>query len=150
MRTTRHVNKFPLNIIAGSHRRFSVSKDWFLGHADRKLDSRITMCSAIFVEIETPSAMLFSSGGARGGFSGMTIFKQRFHRENFFFVNGMFYNMVYILGSWKRGFWELGAKLFVFQEVYETLFYTLAPFVLPISLIVRPAFCGYLLAAALG
>jgi hypothetical protein len=56
----------------------------------------------------------------------------------------------YILGSWKLGFWELGAKLFVFQEVYETLLYLLAPFVLPISLIVRPAFCGYLLAGTLG
>jgi hypothetical protein len=56
----------------------------------------------------------------------------------------------YILGSWKLGWWELGAKLFVFQEVYETLLYLLAPFVLPISLIVRPAFCGYLLAGTLG
>lgn len=37
-----------------------------------------------------------------------------------------------------------GAKLFVFQEVYETLLYLLAPFVLPISFIVRPAFAGYL------
>jgi hypothetical protein len=138
------------NIIADFHRRFSVSEDWFFGHAARKLGSRITMCSAIFVETETPSAVLFSSGGARGGFGEMTIFKQRFYRWNFFFVNGMFYNMAYILGSWKLGFWELGAKLFVFQEVYETLLYLLAPFVLPISLIVRPAFCGYLLAATLG
>jgi len=108
------------------------------------------MCSAIFVETETPSAVLFSSGGARGGFGEMTIFKQRFYRWNFFFVNGMFYNMAYILGSWKLGFWELGAKLFVFQEVYETLLYILAPFVLPISLVVQPAFCGYLLAGTLG
>lgn len=108
------------------------------------------MCSAIFIETETPSAVLFSSGGARGGFGEMTIFKQRFYRWNFFFVNGMFYNMAYILGSWKLGFWELGAKLFVFQEVYETLLYILAPFVLPISLVVQPAFCGYLLAGTLG
>jgi hypothetical protein len=108
------------------------------------------MCSAIFVETETPSAVLFSSGGARGGFGEMTIFKQRFYRWNFFFVNGMFYNMAYILGSWRLGIWEFGAKLFVFQEVYETLLYLLAPFVLPISLIVRPAFCGYLLAGTLG
>lgn len=108
------------------------------------------MCSAIFVETETPGAVLFSSGGARGGFGEMTIFKQRFYRWNFFFVNGMFYNMAYILGSWKLGFWELGAKLFVFQEVYETLLYILAPFVLPISLIVQPAFCAYLLAGTLG
>lgn len=75
------------------HHRFSVSEDWFFGHAARGLGSRITMCSAIFVETETPSAVLFSSGGARGGFGEMTIFKQRFYRWNFFFVNGMFYNM---------------------------------------------------------
>jgi hypothetical protein len=135
---------------AESRSRFSVSEDWFFGHAARKLGSRIKMCSAIFVETETPSAVLFSSGGARGGFGEMTIFKQRFYRWNFFFVNGMLYNMAYILGSWRLGVWEFGAKLFVFQEVYETLLYLLAPFVLPISLIVRPAFCGYLLAGTLG
>ena len=62
----------------------------------------------------------------------------------------MYYNMHYILCSWKLGFWEFGAKLFVFQEVYETLLYLLAPFVLPISLIVRPIFCVYLLVATFG
>jgi hypothetical protein len=108
------------------------------------------MCSAVFVETETPSSILFSSGGARGGFGEMTIFKQRFYRWNFFFVNGMFYNMAYIFGSWKLGFWEIGAKIFVFQEVYETLLYLFAPFVLPISLIVRPAFCAYLMLGTLG
>jgi hypothetical protein len=107
------------------------------------------MCSAVFVETETPSSIFFSSG-SRGGFGEMTIFSQRFYRWNFFFVNGMFYNMAYILGSWKLGFWEIGAKLFVFQEVYETLLYLLAPFVLPISLVVRPVFCVYLLIATIG
>jgi hypothetical protein len=148
--------------------RFSVSEDWFFGHAARQLGSRIKMCSAVFVETETPSAILFSSGGARGGFGEMTIFKQRFYRWNFFFVNGMslsmnwwqntiadesagmFYNMSYILCNWKLGFWEIGAKIFVFQEVYETLLYLLAPFVLPISLIVKPAFCAYLMLGTLG
>ncbi|KAK5115863.1 hypothetical protein LTR85_009457 [Meristemomyces frigidus] len=136
-----------------THPGFSVSEDWFFGHVARKLGCRIKMCTAIFVETETPTAVFFSSGGSRGGFGEMTIFKQRFYRWNFFFVNGMYYNMAYILGSWKLGFWELGAKLctchltLVFQEVYETLLYLLAPFVLPISLIVRPAFCGYLTAA---
>jgi hypothetical protein len=144
------LHEMRLIVFAKFRCRFSVSEDWFFGHAARKLGSRITMCSAIFVETETPSAVLFSSGGARGGFGEMTIFKQRFYRWNFFFVNGIFYNMAYILGSWRLGFWELGAKLFVFQEVYETLLYLLAPFVLPISLIVRPAFCGYLLAGTLG
>ena len=76
--------------------------------------------------------------------------KQRFKRWNFFFVNGMFYNLSYIFTSWKLGFRELGAKIFVFQEVYETLLYLFAPFVLPISLIVRPAFCAYLMLGTLG
>lgn len=136
--------------LANERYRFSVSEDWFFGHAARQLGSRIKMCSAVFVETETPSAILFSSGGARGGFGEMTIFKQRFYRWNFFFVNGMFYNLSYIFTSWKLGFWELGAKIFVFQEVYETLLYLFAPFVLPISLIVRPAFCAYLMLGTLG
>jgi hypothetical protein len=75
------------------------------------------MCSHVFVETETPTAVFFSSGGSRGGFGEMTIFKQRFKRWNFFFVNGMYYNMAYIFGSWKLGWWEIGAKIFVFQEV---------------------------------
>ncbi|KAK1810232.1 hypothetical protein LTR12_015415 [Friedmanniomyces endolithicus] len=130
-----------------THPGFSVSEDWFFGHVARELGCRITMCSAIFVETETPTDVFFAArGGSRGGFGEMTVFKQRFYRWNFFFVNGMYYNLKYIIGSWKLGFWETGAKLFVWQEVYETLLYLLAPFVLPISLIVRPAFCGYLTA----
>lgn len=83
----------------------------------------------------------------------------------------MYYNMAYIFGSWKLGFWELGAKLFVFQEVrglrdrvpreeplthavriqvYETLLYLLTPFVLPISFVVNPELCGILFAATFG
>ena len=77
----------------------------------------------------------------------MTVFKQRFKRWNFFFVNGMFYNMAYIFGSWKLGWAEIGAKIFVFQEVYETLLYLVSPFILPISFIVRPSFAGILLAS---
>ncbi|GAB7360412.1 hypothetical protein MBLNU230_g8368t1 [Neophaeotheca triangularis] len=130
-----------------THPGFSVSEDWFFGHVARELGSRIQMCTSIFVETETPGAVFFSSGGARGGFGEMTIFKQRFYRWNFFFVNGMYYNMKYILCSWKLGWWELGAKIFVFQEVYETLLYMLAPFVLPISFVVRPSFAGYLFLA---
>jgi hypothetical protein len=99
------------------HPGFSVSEDWFFGHVARKLGSRITMCSQVFVETETPTAVFFSGGGSRGGFGEMTIFSQRFKRWNFFFVNGMYFNMAYILGSWKLGWWELGAKIFVFQEV---------------------------------
>jgi hypothetical protein len=99
------------------HPGFSVSEDWFFGHVARLLGSRIIMCTSIFVETETPTSVFMSSGGARGGFGEMTIFQQRFKRWNFFFVNGMWYNMAYIIRSWKLGWWEVGAKLFVFQEV---------------------------------
>jgi len=129
------------------HPGFSVSEDWFFGHVARKLGSRIKMCTQVFVETETPTAVFFSGGGSRGGFGEMTIFSQRFKRWNFFFVNGMYYDMAYILGSWKLGWWEIGAKIFVFQEVYETLLYLLTPFILPISFIVRPEFAGILLAS---
>ncbi|KAL8669747.1 MAG: hypothetical protein Q9168_005675 [Polycauliona sp. 1 TL-2023] len=132
-----------------AHPGFSVSEDWFFGHVARQLGCRIQMCTAVFVETETPDAIFFSGGGDRGGFGEMTIWKQRFFRWNFFFVSGIYYDMAYILGNWKLGWWEIGAKIFVFQEVYETLLYLLAPFVLPISFYVRPAFSGYLYAATI-
>ncbi|KAL8868234.1 MAG: hypothetical protein Q9174_005122, partial [Haloplaca sp. 1 TL-2023] len=132
-----------------AHPGFSVSEDWFFGHVARQLGCRIQMCTAVFVETETPSAIFFSSGGARGGFGEMTIWKQRFFRWNYFFVSGIFWDLSYIIKNWRLGWWEIGAKLFVFQEVYETLLYLLAPFVLPISFYVRPTFSGYLYAATL-
>ncbi|KAJ6007643.1 hypothetical protein N7540_011619 [Penicillium herquei] len=132
------------------HPGFSVSEDWFFGDACRRLGGRVTMCTSVFVETETPSSVFFASGGSRGGFGEMTIFKQRFKRWNFFFVIGMYYDLKYIFTSWKLGWWEFGAKLCVFQEVYETLIYLLAPFVLPISFYVRPSFCGILLGATIG
>ncbi|KAL8807463.1 MAG: hypothetical protein Q9200_004646 [Gallowayella weberi] len=132
-----------------AHPGFSVSEDWFFGHVARQLGCRIQMCTAVFVETETPTAVFFSGGGARGGFGEMTIWKQRFFRWNFFFVSGLYYDLAYILCDWKLGRWELGAKIFVFQEVYETLLYLLAPFVLPISFYVRPTFSAYLYAATL-
>ena len=79
----------------------------------------------------------------------MTIWKQRFFRWNYFFVSGLYWDLYYIICNWKLGWWEMGAKLFVFQEIYETLLYLLAPFVLPISFYVRPQFSGYLFAATL-
>lgn len=128
------------------HPGFSVSEDWFFGHVARVLGSRITMCSSVFVETETPDSLFFAfKGGMRGGFGEMTVFKQRFKRWNFFFVNGCYYNLVYILLSWKLGWRELGAKLFVLQEVYETLLYLITPFTLPISFILRPTVTIYLL-----
>lgn len=132
------------------HPGFSVSEDWFFGHVARMLGSRITMCSSVFVETETPSSVFFAGGGSRGGFGEMTVFKQRFKRWNFFFVNGCYYNLAYILFSWKLGWWEIGAKLFVFQEVYETFLYLITPIVLPISFFVRPTYTSYLFAATLG
>ncbi|OJD32598.1 glycosyl group 2 family protein [Diplodia corticola] len=132
------------------HPGFQVSEDWFFGHSCRSLGGRITMCTSVFVETETPPALFWTSGGGeRGGFGEMTVCKQRFMRWNFFFVAGVWYNTKYILTSWKLGWWEVGAKVFVAQEVYECLLYLLAPFILPISLFVRPSFCGYLILATL-
>lgn len=51
-----------------AHPGFSVSEDWFFGHVARQLGCRIKMCTAVFVETETPTAIFFSGGGARGGF----------------------------------------------------------------------------------
>lgn len=79
------------------------------------------MCSLVFVETEMPSSILFSSGGARGGFGEMTVFKRKFQRWNFFFVNGLWYNGVMYAGSWRLGWWEAGAKVFVFQEVSASM-----------------------------
>ncbi|KAJ9139522.1 Nucleotide-diphospho-sugar transferase [Coniochaeta hoffmannii] len=125
------------------HPGFSISEDWFFGHSCRKLGGRIKMCSAVFVETETPPALFFASGASRGGFGEMTVFKQRFTRWNFFFVTGLWYNISYIFGSWKLGWWEIGAKLAVFQEVYETLLYLFTPFVLPMSIVINPEFWGF-------
>ncbi|PWY67593.1 glycosyl transferase [Aspergillus sclerotioniger CBS 115572] len=131
------------------HPGFSISEDWFLGNSCRRLGGRIQMCSSVFVETHAPPSFLFASGRSRGGFGEMTVFKQRFMRWNFFIVNGMRYNLAYILQSWKLGKWEIGAKIFVLQELYETILTIFAPFVLPISLIVRPGFCAVLLLATL-
>jgi hypothetical protein len=128
------------------HPGFSVSEDWFFGHVARQLGCRTQMATSVFIETETPDAVFFSSGGERGGFGEMTVFKQRFLRWNFFFVNGMYYNLHYILFSWELGWWELGTKLFVFQEIYETLLYLATPIVVPVSLAIRPQFFFELMA----
>ncbi|KAJ5288124.1 glycosyltransferase like family 2-domain-containing protein [Penicillium angulare] len=133
------------------HPGFNISEDWFLGNSCRRLGGRIQMCTAVFVETTTPSALLFAKRShGRGGFGEMTVFKQRFLRWGFFTTNGMWHNLSYLLGSWKLGKWEAGTKLFVFQEVYETVLYLLFPFILPVSLLVRPGFCIIMLAATLG
>lgn len=80
------------------------------------------MNSEVFVETETPCAIFFApKDEARGGFGEMTVWKQRFERWNFFFVNGIYWDMMYIVCSWKLGWWEIGAKIFVFQEVCSLL-----------------------------
>ncbi|PYI04384.1 glycosyl transferase [Aspergillus sclerotiicarbonarius CBS 121057] len=131
------------------HPGFSISEDWFLGNSCRRLGGRIQMCSSVFVETHAPPSFLFASGRSRGGFGETTVFKQRFMRWNFFIVNGMRYNLAYIFRSWNLGKWEIGTKIFVLQELYETILAIFAPFVLPIALIVRPKFCAVLLMATL-
>lgn len=131
------------------HPGFSVSEDWFLGHVARLRGSRILMCSQVFIETETPTNV-FVATGSRGGFGEMTVWKQRFHRWNFFFVSGIWYDMKYIICSWKLGWWEFGAKIFVWQEVYETLLYLLTPFILPISFMVRPWFALWTFIGVIG
>jgi cellulose synthase/poly-beta-1,6-N-acetylglucosamine synthase-like glycosyltransferase len=100
------------------HPGFSISEDWFLGNSCRRLGGRIQMCSAVFVETTTPCAFICANRDLRrGGFGEMTVFRQRFLRWNFFVANAMCHNLAYIFGSWKLGWWEIGAKLFVIQEV---------------------------------
>ncbi|KAF4553849.1 Hypothetical protein D9617_6g095820 [Elsinoe fawcettii] len=129
------------------HPGFNVSEDWFFGHVARELGCRTMMCTNVFIETETPADVFVSSGGVRGGFGEMTVFKQRFTRWNFFFVNGMYYNLRYILFSWKLGWWELGTKLWCVQEIYETLLYLAMPLVVPITFYVRPLFAFYMFLA---
>ncbi|KAJ0413854.1 glycosyltransferase like family 2-domain-containing protein [Aspergillus carlsbadensis] len=124
------------------HPGFSISEDWFLGDSCRRLGGRIEMCSAVFVETSTPTTLLFPERDKeRGGFGEMTVFRQRFTRWNFFTATGVWHNITYIFGSWKLGWWEVGTKVFVWQEVYETILYLLTPFILPVSLLVQPWFC---------
>jgi hypothetical protein len=101
----------------------------------------------VLVSVSLSSQAAFLPGGddltpIRPG--EMTILKQRFFRWNFFFVNGLWHNLLYLLFSWQLGIWEIGTKFFVLQEVYETLLYLLAPFVLPISFLMNPVFTAIL------
>ena len=123
-------NKRFLKKTMENHPGFSISEDWFMGHACRRLGGRIKMCSAVFVETGTPSALFWtSSAHTRGGFGETTLFKQRFLRWNFFVFNSLWHNMAYIAASWKLGWWEFGTKIFVFQEVCLS-----ASFLLPVAI----------------
>ncbi|KAL6233256.1 hypothetical protein BDW75DRAFT_252128 [Aspergillus navahoensis] len=133
------------------HPGFSISEDWFLGDSCRQMGGRIRMCSAVFVETGTPSCLLIGERNEeRGGFGEMTVCRQRFTRWNFFNTTGVWHNIAYIFRSWKLGAWEVGTKVFVLQEVYETVLYLFTPFVLPVSLIVQPWFCISMSVAILG
>ncbi|KAL4874755.1 glycosyl transferase [Aspergillus karnatakaensis] len=133
------------------HPGFSISEDWFLGDSCRQIGGRIGMCSATFVETATPTNLFLESDESkRGGFGEMTVFRQRFTRWNFFTTTGVWHNLAYIFGSWKLGKYEAGTKIFVWQEVYETILYLLTPFILPISLFVQPWFCVGMSFAILG
>jgi hypothetical protein len=101
---------------------------------------------AVLAAVSVSSLPSNYDGGTHVLLGEMTIWKQRFFRWNFFFVTSIFYNMAYILFSWKLGFWEIGAKLFVWQEVYETLLYILAPFVLPMSFMINPMLTAIMMA----
>jgi glycosyltransferase involved in cell wall biosynthesis len=106
------------------HPGFSISEDWFLGDSCRRLGGRIQMCSAVFIETSTPSTLLFGEKDKeRGGFGEMTVFRQRFTRWNFFTTTGVWHNISYIFGSWKLGKWEVGTKIFVWQEVCWNFFF---------------------------
>ncbi|KAL2867773.1 glycosyltransferase family 2 protein [Aspergillus lucknowensis] len=124
-----------------THPGFSISEDWFLGDSCRRLGGRIQMCSAVFVETTTPARLIsVRADVTRGGFGETTVCKQRFLRWNFFVTHSMWYNSSYLFGSWRLGWWEVGTKLFVFQELYETVLYLLTPFVIPTSIVVEPGF----------
>ncbi|GES65682.1 glycosyl transferase [Aspergillus terreus] len=134
-----------------NHPGFSISEDWFLGDSCRRLGGRIQMCSAVFVETTTPSRLIsVHSNAKRGGFGETTVCKQRFLRWNFFVTHSMWYNSSYLFGSWRLGWWELGTKVFVFQELYETALYMLTPFVIPTSIVVEPGFTVLMTMASWG
>ncbi|KAL4950518.1 hypothetical protein BDW69DRAFT_187269 [Aspergillus filifer] len=80
----------------------------------------------------------------------MTLVKQRLSRWNSFVASCLWHNLKYLVGSWKLGWMEIGTKAFVFQEVYSTSTYLISPFILLISLLVKPAFCVGMLTANAG
>jgi cellulose synthase/poly-beta-1,6-N-acetylglucosamine synthase-like glycosyltransferase len=107
-----------LKDILHHHPGHSISEDWFLGNSCRRLGGRIEMCSAVFVQTTTPPSFIWPDRDrGRGGFGETTVIQQRFHRWNFFVIHGLYHNLAYIFGSWKLGWWEIGAKFFVIQEV---------------------------------
>lgn len=118
------------------HPGYTISEDWYFGHAARSSGYRIEFCSQVFVPTETPPAFIKSSAAARGGFGEMTVFKQRFGRWNYFFVFRIWEDTIYILFSWRLGFWrELITKIYVLVEIYDSIMGFLRPFVVVITII---------------
>lgn len=68
------------------HPGYTISEDWYFGHAARSSGYRIEFCSQVFVETETPPNFIQTGSEARGGFGEMTVYKQRFGRWNYFFL----------------------------------------------------------------
>ncbi|KAH8888429.1 hypothetical protein GQ53DRAFT_783587 [Thozetella sp. PMI_491] len=120
-----------LNEVFHGHPGYHISEDWYLGHTARCLGYRVVMCSQVFVETETPPALLFGGGG-RGGYGEMTVFKQRFHRWNFFYTLRIFTDSCYLLFAWRLGWREAITKLFVFVELYHKLLMLLSPLIAPV------------------
>lgn len=98
------------------HPGFKISEDWFFGYVCRTLGGRIVMCTSVLVETEVPSG-LFKGAGSRGGFGEMTVYKQRFFRWNFFYLFRMYHNLRHIFFDWKMGIYDIGSKVYTFQEV---------------------------------
>ena len=68
----------------------------------------------------------------------MTVYKQRFHRWNFFHMYRLADDLGYLFFAWRLGRHELITKLFVVAEVYDTVLYIMRPFLWPMTLISDP------------
>ena len=112
------------------HPGYAISEDWFFGYAARASGYRIQFCSQVFVETETPPSLIFTTGPARGGFGEMTVFKQRFYRWNFFWAQRLWPDLVYMLFSWRLGWYEIVTKIWVVVELYDSVMAFLRPFLI--------------------
>lgn len=117
------------------HPGYTISEDWYFGHAARSSGYRIQFCSQVFVETETPPALFKDTSAARGGYGEMTVFKQRFTRWNYFFALRIIDDGLYMLFSWRLGWREIVTKIFVLVEIYDSVMAFLRPFVVVLTLI---------------
>lgn len=124
-----------LQALFNVHPGYAISEDWYFGYAARASGQRIQFCSQVFVETETPPALFFTAGPARGGFGEMTVFKQRFYRWNFFWSHRLWEDAIYMIFSWRLGWLEIVTKLWVMVELYDSVMALLRPWVIVIALI---------------